>query len=432
MIGTVARRPGLLLVAIAFVGFISLGLPDGLIGVAWPSIYSTFGIPLGSLGVLLFATTAGYIFASFNSGRFINRFGAGQMLTFACGAMGSGLVGYSLVPLWPLFVLTGFFVGLGAGIIDAGLNTYVAANFRPSLMYWLHACFGLGATIGPFIMNSAIRTGAWRIGELANPVWRLGTFTNTSWRLGYLIVGFGLYALGAIFFVTMNRWTTPKSETQTNTPQDMLAHRTPVGASLRLPSVRLSILLFFCYAGVELSAAHWAFTVLTKSRAIPDGTASAIVSVYWGLFTVGRLLAGFAASKIKPTAQVRIGMGAAVLGAFLFWWNPAQLIGIAGLVLVGFACAPIFPALITNTAERVGMEHATNTIGFQIAGTGFGIMVLPGLSGVLADKISLEVIGLCVLAAAVAILVLHEMIMGMRMAEIARPAVQAEIVQESR
>ena len=359
------------LILLAYIAFISLGLPDGLLGVAWPSIRANFSRPLDSLGWLLMATTTGYLTSSFLSGRIMARLGVGGLLAVSCALTGAGLIGYTLAPAWWIMVALGVVAGLGAGAIDAGLNTYIAANHGEGLMQWLHASFGVGITLGPIIMTTGLNLFG-------------------AWRVGYVVVGTAQLTLAACFALTASRWKqAPTLEHETRRLTD---YQTPLRETLRQPTVWLSMALFFIYVGIELGLGHWAYTLLTESRHIAPQVAGMVAGSYWGTFTLGRILAGLYTRRLGVHTLVRLSLLGALLGALLVWWNPTESITLLGVALVGFAIAPIFPGLVSGTRDRVGAHHAANTIGIQIGAAGLGGALLPGLAGILARQISLEVI----------------------------------------
>jgi fucose permease len=361
------------LALLAYIAFISLGLPDGLLGVAWPSIRQNFSLSLDSLGVLLFASTSGYLISSFLSGRLISWLGVGGVLAASCAATGAGLIGYTLVPVWWLMVALGVVAGLGAGAIDAGINTYIASNFSEGFMQWLHASFGLGITLGPLIMTT-------------------GLAVFGAWRLGYIVVGVAQLTLAACFALTVPLW---QRKADPHQPDKLLTdYKTPLRETLRQPAVWVSILLFFTYAGTEGTLGSWVYTLLTESRKIAPELAGLWAGSYWGTFTLGRILAGLYTKRVGGNTLIRVSMAAALFGALLLWWNPSQAVSLLGVAIVGFAIAPIFPALVSGTSERVGPQYAANTIGMQIGMSGIGLALLPGLAGVLAQRTSLEAIPL--------------------------------------
>jgi fucose permease len=357
------------LILLAYIAFISLGLPDGLLGVAWPSIRADFSRPLDSLGLLLLATTTGYLTSSFLSGRILARLGVGGLLAASCALTGAGLIGYTLTPTWWIMVALGVVAGLGAGAIDAGLNTYIAANHGAGLMQWLHASYGIGITLGPIIMTTGLKLFG-------------------AWRVGYGVVGAAQLMLAACFALTTARWKqAPEHETRRLTD-----YQTPLRETLRRPTAWLSMALFFIYVGIEVSLGQWVYTLLTESRHIAPQVAGLMAGGYWGTFTLGRVLAGLYAKRVGVHTLVRLSLLGALLGAGLLWWNPGDTVSLLGVTIVGFAVAPIFPGLVSGTRDRVGAPHAANTIGMQIGAAGLGGALLPGLAGLLARQISLEVI----------------------------------------
>ena len=364
------------LILLAFIAFIALGLPDSLLGVGWPTIRAHFGIPLDALGMLLITGTAGYLVSSFFSGQLIARLGVGRLLAFSCALTGSALIGNTLVPTWWMMVALGVFTGLGAGAIDAGLNTYAAANFSPRVMQWLHASYGIGVTFSPLIMTFAIST------------------LNT-WRSGYHIVGMIQLALAGCFMLSVPLWHRHEQQAIREQTSRLTDYKTPVLETLRQPRVWLSILLFILYVGAEVTLGTWAYSLLTESRGVSPAAAGLWTGSYWATFTIGRILAGLFLRKLSTHTLMRSSLVGALLGAALLWWNPFPLAGLVGVALTGFAIAPIFAGLVSSTSQRVGERFAANTIGMQMSGASLGIAIIPGLVGVLAQNFSLEVIPVC-------------------------------------
>ena len=352
-------------------------MPDGLLGIAWPSIRADFAVPLDSLGLLLFASVTGYMTSTFLSGALVARIGVGRLLAVSCGLTGVALAGYTLVPAWWMVVLLGVIAGLGAGAIDAGLNTYAAAHFREGLVQWLHASYGIGVTMGPIIMTLALTT-------------------LDSWRAGYRVVAGFQLLMALAFSLTLPWWGDRRGDTPGDPAQKRLTdYKTPRAATLRRPRVWLSMLLFLLYVGAEVTLGAWAYTLLTESRGIEPQMAGFWTSGYWATFTIGRILAGLYAQRLGVDTLVQGGLTLALLGALLLWWNPFELANPVAVGLVGLAIAPIFPALISGTSRRVGARFAANTIGMQMAATGLGGSVIPSAVGVLAQRVSLEVIPIC-------------------------------------
>lgn len=373
------QYPRLGLILLAYIAFVALGMPDGLLGVGWPSIRASFSIPLDAIGLLLTASVIGYMTSSFLSGFLLARLGVGRLLTASCLLTGAALIGYSLVPHWWMMVLLGIFAGLGAGAIDAGLNTYVAAHFGEGLMQWLHASWGVGITTGPIIMT-------------------FGITALSTWRFAYQVVGGFQLALAACFALTLSMWNRNHAPAGAQEEKRLTDYKTPLSKTLRQPRVWLSILLFFLYVGAEGGLGTWTYSLLTESRGVAPALAGFFAGSYWFTFTLGRIAAGLITSRVGVDKLVLGGLVGALLGAGLLIWNPSETANVIAVALIGLSIAPIFPGMMSGTQRRVGASDAANTIGMQMASTGFGIAVIPSLMGVLARQISLEVIPICLLA----------------------------------
>jgi fucose permease len=358
------------------VAFIALGMPDGLLGVAWPSIRAGFSIPIDAIGLLISSVVTGYLISSFSSGPLIGRMGVGRVLAASCAMTGVGLIGYTLVPAWWMMVALGLLAGLGAGAIDAGLNTYVAANFDAGMMQWLHACYGIGVTLGPLIMTITLST-------------------MYSWRPGYRLVGSFQLALTACFLLTLTMWDRREPASPRQAEKRLTDYKTPMGETLRQPRVWLSALLFFLYVGAEVSYGTWTYSLLVESRGISPAVAGLWAGSYWATFTIGRVVAGLYAKRVGVNLLVLGGLAGALLGGALLAWNPSEAANLLAVGMTGFAIAPIFPAFMSGTSQRVGAHFAANTIGMQMAASALGTAVIPSLVGVLARRFSLEVIPIC-------------------------------------
>ncbi len=389
--------PKLGLVLLAYIAFIALGMPDGLLGVAWPSIRAGFSIPLDALGMLLTASVAGYLTSSTLSGPLMSRFGVGSVLAASCALTGIGLIGYTLVPVWWMMVLLGVLAGLGAGAIDAGLNTYVAAHFGEGLMQWLHASYGIGVTLGPIIMTVALTT-------------------FESWRVGYQAAGVFQILLAGAFMLSLPMWN-QKDQPADDAPKRLTDYKTPMSETLRQPKVWGSVLLFLLYTGAEASVGMWAYSLLTESRGIDPKTAGFFAGSYWATFTIGRIVAGLYAKRAGVNLLVMGGLAGAWVGSVLLWWNPADWVNLLAVALIGFAVAPIFPALTSGTSNRVGAHFAANTIGMQMAAAGLGVAAGPGLIGVIARQTSLEMVPVCLFVLFTVLLALYGVASGKKASE---------------
>jgi fucose permease len=372
---------------LSFIAFISLGLPDGLLGVAWPSMRNTFSQPIDALGLLLVGSTIGYIFSSFMSGAVMDRLGVGLLLTLSCAATGIALIGFTIVPYWPLIPLCGLVSGLGAGAIDAGLNSYIARHYDERLMQWLHASFGIGVTLGPLIMTAGLNL-------------------FLTWRIGYAVVGAAQLALAVCFFATAGIW----EKIDTHDPADRKDEtaKATLRESLTQTGVWLSLLLFFLYTGVELTLGHWTYTLLTESRGLSSDIAGLLTGSFWLMFTVGRFSAGLYSRRLSSPVMVNMGIMLAGLGALLLWADLGSTATLAAIVILGLAIAPIFPGLVSSTFHRVGKKHTQNTIGMQISAAGLGGAGLPALAGILARRAGIEAIPLFLIALILLLMLLQQ------------------------
>ncbi len=378
----------LAVVIMAYAVFILLGVPDGMLGVAWPSMQATFDVALGQMGVLLLATTAGFVITSFSAGRLITRLGIARLLTISLIARGLSLAAMGLAPTWQALVAAAFCFGVSSGAIDAGMNTYFAMNLSPRLMNWLHASFGLGATLGPLLMTSLLSAGA-------------------VWRWGYWILGAAHVVLALWVLLRAGEWQMQSGAESPAARQPAAAQRSYL-ATLSRPIVWVNIALFFFYTGAEVSTGNWAFTLFTEGRGVPVAMAGFWAGFYWGSFTFGRFVFGIFADRLNIANAIRAMIALAAAGTALLWWNPVDWVSFAGLAIIGFALAPVFPLLISSTPQRLGVADAANAIGFQVGAASFGIAILPGLAGALAERASIEIVPPFLLAAMLIMLVLHE------------------------
>lgn len=372
----VKRYSKISLIILAYVAFIALGMRDGLLGVAWPSIRADFSMPLDSIGILLIAAVAGYMTSSFLIGTLIGRLGIGNLQALSCTLIGASLVGMTLVPAWWMVVLLSVLGGLGSGAIDAGLNTYVAAHYGEGSMQWLHASYGVGVTLGPIIMT-------------------IGLTALNSWRVGYRVASGFQVALMICILLTLPIWKQKDTLQGRDEPKRLTDYKTPMKDTLVQPQVWLSAAMFFLYVGAEISLGTWTYSLLVESRGIDPSVAGFWTGSYWGTFTIGRILAGLFAKRVGISHLVYGGLAGAIVGALLLLWNPFNAASVVAVALIGFFIAPIFPALISGTSERVGAHFAANTIGMQMTASGLGTAVIPGLLGVLARQFSLEIIPIC-------------------------------------
>jgi fucose permease len=370
------------LVPLAFLAFVSLGLPDGILGVAWPSMRRSFDRPVDHLGMVLLAMMAGYLASSFAGGALVARLGVGRLLVASGLLVAASATVWAAAPAWPPVVLGGALTGLGAGAIDAAVNAHAARHFTPRVITWLHACWGLGAMLGPIAMTAALVSGL-------------------GWRVGYAGLAAALVALSIAFAATRALWDEDGAAAGISRPAS-------IGEALASAPVRANALVFFVYTGVEASAGQWAYSLLTEARGLAPATAGFAASVYWGSIFAGRLAFGFAAPHVSPAVLLRLATLLAPIAAAVVWLTRGPAGAFAGLLALGLLLAPIFPLLIAETPGRVGERHAAHAVGFQVAAATLGAGTLPALAGLVMGRVGLEALGPVLLASALLLLALHE------------------------
>ncbi|MET0410456.1 MAG: MFS transporter [Polyangiaceae bacterium] len=401
------RRTRLLL--LSFLAFVSLGLPDTIFGVAWPSLRGGFGLPQSAMGAALVTGVSGYFVSGLVAGNLMSKIGVGGLLAGSSGLVALGLVGYALAPAWHLFFPIAFFIGLGSGAIDSALNAYAARNFSVRHMNWLHASWGLGASTGPVIMTAAIAQGA-------------------GYRAGYAVIASALGLMTLAFVTTRRMWNEPAAaaagETAAPAPEVSPAPQAeapvPVRgsmlAALRSPSVLLLMATYFVYTGLETTVGSWCFTLLTEGRGLGVEEAGSWTAAYWASLTLGRVALGWVVEWMGADRLLRFASAGIVLGVALFAFVPG-VPGRAGLLLLGASLAPVYPTLMARTPARVGAEIAPYAVGLIVSSATLGSSLLPALVGLLVGWRGLAVISAAALVAGVAFLLLHEVVL-----RFARPA----------
>ncbi len=371
--------------ALSGLGFLSLGLPDAMLGVAWPSMRAGFRLPLDALGPLLVATTVGYVVSSAICGRLLERMSVGALLALSCAVTAASLLGYATAPRFAWVVGLGGLAGLGAGAIDAAINTYVAARHGPRSVSALHLCYGIGAAAGPALLTQLMSAGL-------------------TWRAGYASVGAAQLVFAAAFAASLPLWPSPAPAK----PRAREAtHPRPPGTVLRLPAVRLGMAVFFVYTGIEAAIGAWAYTLLTEARGVPMMAAGGWVSAYWGWLTAGRLASALLVTAPRVDRMLRACLIGLVMGGAWLTLLPGALASGLALGLLGFCAGPIFPALIATTPSRVGEHHGARAIGLQVAAAALGQSLLPGAIGVLSSALGVPAVAPAILGLTVLLLAVY-------------------------
>jgi len=376
-----------LLLAVIYLSFISLGLPDALLGAAWPSMYGPFGVPVSCAGIVSMIIALGTVASSLLCGRLVRLFGTGKLTALSVGVTALALTGFSLSGAFWQLCLWAVPYGLGAGSVDAALNNYVALHYASRHMSWLHCMWGLGASLGPYLMGLALTGGR-------------------GWQAGYRWIAFLQIALIGVLAVSLPLWrlhggSGPEEEVQ---PQALA-----MGLLLRIPGVKAVMGAFFCYCALEQTAGLWASSYLTLQKGVPAETAAGLASLFYTGITVGRALSGFLTLALNDRQMVRLGQGTAALGAAaLILPVGGTSAALAGLVLIGLGCAPIYPCLIHATPDHFGAAYSQAVIGLQMASAYVGTCLMPPFFGLLAAHITAGLFPAYLLAVLLAMAAAHE------------------------
>jgi fucose permease len=364
------------------------GLSGGALGVVWIHIQGEFGLPLSALGLLVMMSTIGRLLTSSASGFLIGRFGIGWVLVGGMSLTVLGTLSFALAPVWILFLLSAFISGVGGGVMVTGINAFAAINFSPSRMNWLHAGFGLGATLGPlFVTYMVIDLGI-------------------AWQWNYVLFAGLQFILILLFVITRHEW---RIVPNTNQPEELAS--VGISDTLRSPMVRLLVVIFLVATGLELTSGQLANNLLIESRAIDPKVAGRWVSMYYASLTVSRILVGFVINRVSNGLFLRLNMMGTMVGAGLLWSNINPFTSFIGLAIMGFTVAPFAPLMTSDTPGRVSTAHTANAIGFQFTGAGIGMALLPWLGGVLAEAVGLEIIPPFLFVIALLTFLLHELIL---------------------
>jgi fucose permease len=367
-----------LLLAIIYVAFVSLGLPDSLVGAGWPVMHEDLDVPVAFAGILTMIIAVGTILSSLASERVTRRFGAGLVTAVSVGMTAAALVGFSVSGSFWMLCLWAIPYGLGAGAVDAALNNYVALHYAARHMNWLHSFWGVGASISPFIMSYALSAGF-------------------EWSDSYLVVGLIQAGLTIMLLISLPLWRRvdamrprrgpePEQTTDADTgaPAGVRTH-VPLARAIRIPGVKLILVTFFAYCALETTSILWASTYLVTDHDVAPATAAAFASLYLLGITAGRFLAGFFADRIGDRLLIRGGFLAVGFGAVLMVLPlQSDVPALVGLVIAGLGSAPIYPAIIHSTPASFGRHNSQAIIGIQMAAAYTGSTVAPPIFGVLS------------------------------------------------
>lgn len=363
-----------LLLPLIYIAFISLGLPDSLLGAAWPSMYIELAVPVSYAGALSMMIALGTVVSSLLSDRMTKWLGIGKVMAISVAMTAFALWGFSTCHSFYALCFWTIPYGLGAGSVDAALNNYVALHYESRHMSWLHCMWGLGAMIGPSVMGHALTGGL-------------------PWSMGYRYIAFLQIGLTGVLLLTLKLWKTGENSAGEENSKPL-----SLGQILRIPGAKEVMVAFFCYCALEQTAALWASSYLALHKGIPEETAAAYACLFFIGITAGRGLNGFLTVKFSDTQLIRLGMGIIGVGTVAMLLPLGQIASLAGLVLIGLGCAPVYPCIIHSTPAHFGEENSQALIGVQMASAYVGTLAMPPVFGLIANHISVALLPVYLLA----------------------------------
>ena len=375
-----------LLLAVIYAAFISLGLPDALLGSAWPIMHTQMNVPLSYAGIVTFTIAMGTVISALLSDRLTLKLGAGKVTALSVSLTALALLGFSFSNEFWMLLVFAIPYGLGAGSVDAALNNYVALHYSNRHMSWLHCMWGVGASIGPSIMGWVLSGG------------------SLNWPMGYRVVGLIQLALTAIILISLPLW----QNRAVQSPAGEKVRPMPIAELIRLPGAKEIMVTFFCYCALESTAGLWASSFLVYHHRLDAETAAACASLFYIGITAGRALNGFIADRFTDTALTRIGFVIMGLGVIVLLIPAGEIAAMAGLVILGVGCAPTYPCIIHATPIRFGREKSQAFIGVQMASAYLGTTLMPPLFGLIANHISVGLYPVYLTAVLLLMVLMHE------------------------
>ncbi|WP_096269765.1 MFS transporter [Paucisalibacillus globulus] len=374
-----------LLLVIIYLAFISLGLPDSLLGAAWPAMQSDIGAQLETGGILFMTIAGGTIISSLVSGKVLKRFGTGKVTIVSVSMTAIALLGFNFAHSIGWLIICAIPLGLGAGAVDAGLNDYVATNYEAHHMSWLHCFWGVGATLGPVIMAQFISTG------------------DNSWRNGYMVIACIQIFLVLVLILSLPLWKRVAKNCNTIldevTKESIMINHVEGEKDikpLQVKGVKLALVSFLFYCGAEATMNLWGSSYLVNIKGLNPPTAAAWVSFYFAGITIGRFITGFITFRMSNRTLIRIGQTIALIGAIILILPLPSTFSLIGFIIVGLGLAPIFPCMLHETPIRFGKKHSQTIMGYQMAVAYTGTTFIPPLLGFTASQLTIGILPFCI------------------------------------
>lgn len=377
-----------LLLAVIYVAFISLGLPDSLLGSAWPTMSQDLNVPVAWAGGISAVISMFTIVSALLSDRMTLKFGAGKVTAVSVALTAAALAGFSVTSNYWVLLAIAIPYGLGAGGVDAALNNYVAIHYESRHMSWLHCMWGVGAASGPYIMGYVMTSGG-------------------TWNAGYRTISVIQLVLTVVLIFSLPLWKKRPKVVDTS-GNETEAKPLSLKEILRIPGVKEVLACFFCYCAVEQTAGLWASSYLTLHKGVLPETAASFASMFFIGITAGRAISGFVTMKLNDTQMVRLGQGLIGCGVIILFLPLGATASLVGFVVIGLGCAPIYPCIIHSTPAHFGADRSQAIIGVQMACAYVGTCLMPPLFGLLAQHISVSLLPAYLLVLLVLMAVMHE------------------------
>jgi MFS transporter len=377
------------LLAIIYVAFISLGLPDALLGAAWPSMYRGFSVPVSYSGIIFMIIAGGTIVSSLQSDRLTKKLGAGAVTAISVLTTALALFGFSISHSYIALCLWAIPYGLGAGSVDAALNNYVAIHYASRHMSWLHCMWGIGASLGPYIMGYALTGGA-------------------GWNSGYRYIAVLQIGLTAVLFFSLPLWRGQTKIARKTGAADTKAAPIPLRHVVMIPGAKEIMLTFFCYCAVEQTANLWASSYLVLHRGVSAETAAGFASLFFVGITAGRFLSGFLTLLLNDTQMIRLGQGLIAVGIITLLLPFGTITSLVGLLLIGLGCAPVYPSIIHATPANFGEDKSQAMIGVQMASAYAGTCLMPPVFGLVANHLGISLMPFYLMLILIVMVFMHE------------------------
>ncbi len=372
------------LLAIIYLAFISLGLPDALLGSAWPMMYQEFSVPISYAGIISAIISIGTVISSLNSDRLTRHLGAGKVTAISVLITAVSIFGFSFSHSFLPLVFWAIPYGLGAGSVDAALNNYVALHYKSRHMSWLHAMWGIGAASGPYIMGYALSSGG-------------------GWTSGYRYIAILQTVLTAILFISMPAWKGKRNETKEEKGKAL-----SLKEIVKIKGAKEIMISFFCYCAIEQTSGLWASSYLVLYTGFNAESAAAFASMFFIGITAGRIISGFLTIKLNDDSMIRLGSALIGTGIILLFLPGMKEIALLAFILIGLGCAPIYPSIIHSTPVHFGPERSQAIIGVEMASAYIGNCLMPPFFGILANHISIALLPVYLLIILALMVIMHE------------------------